>query len=174
MRNETITLYKFSELSQTAKEKVLNKHYDINVDCQWWKSVYDDALNVGIKITGFDIDRGSCCEIKKFDCLEVARLIKCEHGESCETYKLSEKYLDSYDNIVHKYSDGINTDRVHEDKIEDFDIAADELENEFRNDIANAYLTILRNEYDYLTTEKAIIERIEANEYEFTEDGTIY
>ena len=32
---------------------------------------------------------------------------------------------------------------------------------------------MLRNEYEYLTSEEAVIESIRANEYEFTEDGKL-
>ena len=34
-------------------------------------------------------------------------------------------------------------------------------------------LTLLRREYDYFTSEEAIIETIEANEYEFDENGNL-
>jgi len=59
---ETITktykVYKFSELSEKAKETVLEKQWDINISYDWWDSTYDDAANIELKITGFDIDRG--------------------------------------------------------------------------------------------------------------------
>jgi len=32
---------------------------------------------------------------------------------------------------------------------------------------------MLREEYDYLTSDEAVIESIEINNYEFTEDGTL-
>ena len=40
--------------------------------------------------------------------------------------------------------------------------------------MANVFLSRLRDSYEYLTSEEAIIESIEANEYEFTEDGKRY
>lgn len=46
-----------------------------------------------------------------------------------------------------------------------------EIEDDFLKSLLNDYLKSLRDEYDYQTSEKAIIETIEANEYEFTEDG---
>ena len=54
-------VYLFSELSDQAKQKVIEDNYDINVDYEWWESAYEDAANIGLKITGFDIDRGSYC-----------------------------------------------------------------------------------------------------------------
>jgi len=47
----------------------------------------------------------------------------------------------------------------------------DELGNEFTKAILEDYLTILRNELEYLDSDDAVKESIEANEYEFTEDG---
>ena len=41
-------------------------------------------------------------------------------------------------------------------------------------DYARELYKSLEKEYNYLTSEKAIIETIEANDYEFTEDGKIY
>ena len=50
----------------------------------------------------------------------------------------------------------------------------EEWEEKFLNDISNDYLKILRDEYDYRTSKEAIIESIEANEYDFTENGKIH
>ena len=36
------------------------------------------------------------------------------------------------------------------------------------------FFDLLRNEYDYLTSEAAIIETLKANEYEFLKDGSLY
>jgi hypothetical protein len=46
------------------------------------------------------------------------------------------------------------------------------LEDEFLKTLCEDYRIILSREYDYLTSEAAIIETIEANEYEFKADGT--
>lgn len=40
------------------------------------------------------------------------------------------------------------------------------------NDLDSMFFKLLENEYEYQTSEEAIIETIEANEYEFKEDGT--
>jgi hypothetical protein len=47
------------------------------------------------------------------------------------------------------------------------------VESLFR-DLCNAIYTDLRDEYEYLTGEEAVIECAEANEYLFTENGSIY
>ncbi len=86
MKEVTIKLYEFDELSERAQEEAIEKLSDINVDYDWWKYVYEDAERIGLKINEFDLER----------------------------------------------------------------------------------------EYDYLTSGEAIIETIRANEYYFTEDGTLY
>ena len=49
-----------------------------------------------------------------------------------------------------------------------------ELCEEFQRTICEDYLIILQMECEYLTSEEAVIETIEANEYEFTVDGDLY
>jgi hypothetical protein len=172
MRTIRIKLYKFSELSESAKQKAIEKFADINVNSDWWDSVYEDAEDIGLKITGFDIDRGSYC---KGDFIEYAQdcanKIIAEHGEVCATYKTASQFLKDYKELVAKFSDGIDIDEVEEDNEYEFDNEADELEEEFRKSILEDYRIMLQNEYEYLTSEAAIIETIEVNEYEFTIDG---
>ena len=49
-----------------------------------------------------------------------------------------------------------------------------EIEAQFFNDLASEYLYILKSELEYLESEAAILELIQANDYEFTIDGEIY
>ena len=172
MKTIEIQLFKFDELSDEAKEKVINKMYDINVSYEWWEFTYEDAKNVGIKITAFDIDRESYCNIENLkEWHLIADKIMQEHGENCETYKIAESFLKERDAIIDTAIRDENGDFEDEREI---DSLLDDLENDFKNDISEEYLSMLRKEYDYLSSEEAIIETIEANEYEFTEDGKRY
>ena len=47
MRTIRIKLHKFSELSEVAQQKVLDKNCYINVDYDWWQSIYEDAKAIG-------------------------------------------------------------------------------------------------------------------------------
>jgi len=175
MKTIQTTVYKFSELSDEVKEKAIDNNRDINVSYDWWEFTYEDAANIGIKIQGFDIDRGSYCQIEfKGSALETAQKIVKEHGESCETYKTAKSFLTDYDKLVEKHSDGKDKTKVSEENEYDFDNEADELEEEFKKSISEDYRIILSNEYDYQTTDEAIKETIEANDYDFTIDGKIY
>ncbi len=55
-------VFKFNELTEEAQQAATEKLYDLNVDYDWWNSVYEDALQVGLKLTGFNIDRGQSIE----------------------------------------------------------------------------------------------------------------
>jgi len=171
---KTYQVFEFSELSEDAKQKALENNYDVNVDSDWWDCTYEDAENICLKITGFDIDRGNYCKCNFTESAEeTANLIIENHGQNCETYKDAEKYLENRAELVKKYSDGINTDIVAEDNEYDFDNDCDELDSEFLKTISEDYLSMLRKEYEYLTSEESIIETIEANDWTFLADGTM-
>ena len=169
------TVYKFNELTEEQQREAIQSNYDINVNYGWWDFIYKDAKTVGIKIEGFDLGRGAYCNIEFIkDCQEVAKLIQKQHGETTETYKDAAQYLSEYSDLVKKYSDGVNIDRVAEENEYDFDSEADELETEFKRMIADDYKILLQQEYDYLTSEEAIKETLIDNDYDFTADGKIY
>lgn len=175
MRTIRTKVYKFDELSEQAKQTAIEKLSDINVGYDWWESTYEDAANVGLKITSFDLDRNRYAKGEfKWTAIECANLIKKEHGEMCETYQTANKFLAERDELVEKYSDGINTDIVTEENEYDFDQNADELESEFLKDILEDYSIMLQNECEYLQSEESIIDTIKANEYEFTAAGNIF
>lgn len=169
MKTIEIKLYKFSELSENAQQKALENLFDINVDYEWWESIYEDAENIGLKITSFDIDRGGYCNGDIISAhIDTANAILREHGESCETYKTSKNFLNEYLPLKEKF-ESENEGWYYEDEND-----SDELRDEFLKSLLEDYRIILQNEYEYLTSKEAIIESIEANDYDFTEDGKIY
>jgi len=156
-------VYKFDELNEDAKQKAIEVLSEINVDYDWWQFVYEDAENIGLKIDGFDIDRGSYCNGNfTISAHEVAANIIRDHGESCDTYKTAQEFLDNSNEIQNKYPEMEGPD--YEDEM---------ISNEdaFLNSILEDYRVMLTNEYEYLISDEAIIETIQANEYEFTADG---
>ena len=93
------------------------------------------------------------------------------HGDTCETYRTAETYLKDKDNLIYMAERDENGDFVNE---YDLDGDLDDLDSEFLKSILEDYRIILSKEYDYLTSEEAIRETINANEYEFYEDGEMY
>ena len=150
-----IKCYQFDELSEETKEKVIEEMWDINVNYEWWDSTYEDAKNVGIKIISFDIDRGSYCNGDIVDAKETAQKIQLEHGADCETFKTACAFI------------------IDMGKVDDDDIARDETIAEFKWSILEDYRIILRNVYEYSTSEECIIETIKINEFEFDIEGNI-
>jgi hypothetical protein len=177
MRTETkvITYYQFDELSETAKDKAVRSLFDINVDYHWWENITEhDAKQIGLEISEFDIDRGNRIKGQFIESAEdCANKILAEHGEKCQTYLTACEYIKDRSKLIEHYSDGITLDEVAEGNEDKFDEDCDQLDGEFLRSILEDYLILLRKEYEYLTSEEAIIDQLRLNEYEFDEDGNL-
>ena len=173
MEKKTYTVYKYDELNEEQKEKAIERYYDINIDHDWWDHIETD--DCGIKLKEFDIDRGSYCKLgfEKSE-LETARAIVENHGESCNTHRLSRAYIEAYESLereretINQSDDdiGYRKEVEIEDKME-------VLKDEYVEDLQNEYLQLLRDEYSFQTERVAIEETLRANDYDFTEDGKI-
>jgi len=170
MRTIEINIYQFNELSEEAKEKALLNLSDINIDYEWWSSTYEDAKQIGLNITSFDLDRNRHCKgVFDLSASEVAQNILNEHGEDCRTYKTADAFMAEWDPIFSDYMD---------ESSENYESAGlenklMEIEAEFLNSLLSDYAMMLQEECDYLQSDEAIIETIEANEYEFNEEGEL-
>lgn len=167
MRTETktIEIYSYLDLATNPelKEKVLNNLSNINTSHDWWDGTYEDALNIGFKITSFDLE-SKLISIEQIDSAsEVCANILANHGDDCSTYKLAETFMDKF---TPKFAEYWQTEEGEDELIE--------MEAQFFNDLASEYLYILKSELEYLESEEAILELIQANDYEFTIDGNIY
>lgn len=175
MREDTITtkVYPFNELTDEAKQEAYGQIWDINVNYEWWESTYEDAANVGIKITEFDIDRGAYCKGDfTLDAEEVANRIIEDHGKSCETWNTANEFIAVFEQGKKDHESADDYDPDYE-----LFVKSDyygEIVVEFKRFILEDYRIMLQHEYEYLTSEEAIVETIEANEYEFTADGKLY
>ena len=141
-------VYKYDELPEDARQKALEDNYDINVDCfDWWESVFEDAENIGIRIKSFDIDRFEITgELVLYPNEVKSKTLK-EHGKSSNTYKT----------------------------VKEYDLRkADFEEDEFLYSLLEDYRIMLQHEWEYLTSEEAIVETIDANNYDFTIDGKMF
>jgi len=169
MRTIETTVYKFSELSDSAKEKAIQNLSDINVNDEFWHEyVIEDAETIGLKITEWDINRGYAKGKFTESAFDVAESIFENHGGDSETINTAEVYLCSYEATVCKN----NRENADEEFPEDF-LDTEEIDAEFLKSLLEDYRIMLSKEYGYLTSEKAIIETIEANEYEFLDNGKL-
>lgn len=171
MRTEEIKIYTFAELSEEAKEKAIADLYDINIFADWYDSVYYDAKEIGLKITSFDLDRNRHTKGEfTLSANKVAANIMQKHGENCETYKTAAKFMEEWQPVFNEYMD--ESSEKYESSESETELM--DIEEDFLNDLLEDYAAFLQREYDYLQSDEAIIETIEANEYEFLEDGTQY
>lgn len=189
MRQETITrnIYTWDDLTDQDKDIVIGNNRDINVDHDWWESTYMDAENIGLKITGFDLGRSQECSGDfLLNAAEVARKILADHGDTCSTYQTAQDYLqsrfvelkqlcqDEADELCIAFSFGDGVLDVHDtDECELVEVLEDANTN-FLKSLLEDYRHMLQKEYEYLCDDEAIIETIEANEFEFNEDLSPY
>jgi hypothetical protein len=160
-------------LSDKAKEKALEKLWDLNVSHDWWDATYEDAERVGLKLSGFDLDRrrGATGDFQG-NAKDTAESILKEHGEQCETRKTAETYLRDLSALEAEYTAKNSADPEYDlDDDRDFEEALSDLNADFLRSILEDYSIILQKEYEYLTSEAQIIESIEANDYDFNSAG---
>lgn len=162
MQCEEKTVFKFKELSKDAKQSAIEHYANGNLDYDWWDGIYEDAASMGLEITSFDLDRSKHAE-GKFIWTEqkVASAILALHGEDCETYKTSAKFLATAVLFDQNDTEDENMDKWTA------------LCEHFLKDILNNYADMLQSECDYLQSAEAITETILANDYDFDEDGNM-
>jgi len=160
---KTYTVWTYDELSEDIKEKALENYCDINVDDGWWDFIYSDAENIGLKITGFDLDRGGHCDGDLMELMDVVcDKIMSEHGKDCETHKTATDYLAQW-KALERDEDGDIADSF----------ALETLENDFTYALREDYSIMLQQEYEYFTSRESIEETLRCNEYEFNKTGKI-
>ena len=182
MREITVKVYSFAELSEAAQERALDAFRDINVEYDWWTYGAYYTIRTAGKLLGLDIgdihfDTDSYCI---FDAsYEYARgavkAVKAEfpqdtelHGIASELQALQKRHFYSLSCAITK-GRSMNYYRCFRFG-EDYD--CEDL-GDIIDDFAHWARIQLRDEYEYLTSDEAVKEMIEANGYEFTEDGKL-
>ena len=193
MRTETTTrtLYKFEELPEETREKVIENLYDINVNYdEWSESVIDDAKTIGA-LMGIDITNiywsgffsqgdGACFEGRFDQTRGALKAVKEYAPKDKELHRIAKglqtlKPFGIYANVKHSghyYHEGCtNIDVLHDEK----EITAEQEEAciELLRDFMKWIYKMLNADYDYLTSEEAIVETINANEFEFDSQGNL-
>lgn len=193
-------VYKFNELSKEAQAKVIEKMYDINVDYDWWKWTIEEQTedltekgyeDVEISFSGFGSQGDGASLTGKLNLLKwlenngnalkirssVIGLINSGKVHvGIDITRFSHHYVHERSTSVNVsvdfYSNGLIS---WPDNIEKY--LLDKLENYLESEVIRLNKGIykaLEEEYFYQTSEEAIKETIEANEYEFTQDGRLF
>lgn len=161
MREIKVKLYQYDELNEKAKEKALEWFSNAFAYDEFWEFMYEDAENVGLKITAFDLYRRTIEGEILTSAPQVIEEILANHGNACETYKTAKSYEQPFKILEEK----------RDEENEDFEEEFGNTEHEFLHDILEDYLILLQHEADYRESREYLEEGIIANEYEFTEDG---
>lgn len=197
MREKTITVYKFSELTPTVQERVLDKMRDWQVDdYNWYESEIDywkeklDLIgfeNAEIAFSGFysqgdgasftaDINSEKIfntlayCAKRYDDALTIYLAEKLYQNDG---FKMTMKQTNSRYSHERTVSVNIDIDYRYRDNrfwtniMTDFEYMLDM----YRIDLCHAIYKSLETGYEHLTSDESIIEMIKTNEYEFTIDG---
>lgn len=148
MRTITRKVYTIDEIkdvNSSGYQTALYQMAEFNTNHDWWEYVYDDAKEIGLKITGFDCGLAQSIYLEQLvSAEETADLILKNHGDMFDTYKAAQGY--KMGNLSG---------------------------HEFIIELKNCYLRMLEKEYEYLHSEESCEETARANEYEFYESGEL-
>ena len=164
MKTIEIKVYKFKELDKQTKEKVIENYRYINVeDTFWYDFIQDDFNRLGLEIENFDISRGGYVNIYISNLEDTSNNIIAEFGDSVPIKQTAKNYIDEFNEIQANFKEDEDIER-------EVEILDDQYIKRYSEDI----LSYLRAEYEYQISDEAIIETIEANDYDFTTEGKIY
>ena len=175
MQQHIITTYLFDELPEDSQQKAIEKYQDINVDYDWWDSVYADAEdNALVRIKAFN-DYSCTLELLSDVRTSCRRILK-THGKTCDTWKLAAETLRTYVHAQVAWWNKLDPEDQDYWRMSDFDGTEEHIaiEAEYVYALSEEYRSLLQQEYEYLTSEQAIAETLRANEYQFTLEGEIY
>tara|TARA_B100001059_G_C17786043_1_gene557147 strand:- start:355 stop:849 length:495 start_codon:yes stop_codon:yes gene_type:complete len=164
MKTIEIKVYKFEELDEQTKEKVIDNYRTINVeDTFWYEWIKEDFNRLGLEIQEFDLGRRNYIKIYIDNFKDTSESILQEFGDSVGVKQTAKNYLDQYNKILSNFKEDEDIER-------ELEILDDQYEKEYSEDI----LSYLRSNYEWEITDEAVINTIEANDYDFTTNGKIY
>ena len=195
MRTETIEIFKFEELSDSAKETAINNHRENNLNYEWWEFVYEDATQCG-EIMGIDIDQ---INFSGFACQGDGARFSGDYAYKKGAAKLIREHAPT-DDKLHAIADGLQELQkpafymvsakvsyygatYEHENMTSFDVAdnsqaygaasveQEEKLAELLRDFMRWIYSALEREHDYLQDNPQIIESIKSNDCEFYATG---
>lgn len=160
MRTIETKIYRFEELSDLAKENAIQNYRELNSHYDWYEPTLDMfSSQFGIVIKSFDLYKKEIELDFKYNLDEICKSFVYEFNNN-SIAEIAKDYLESIDVQL-------SLDEPDDDVMED-------MEALFVKDLEEEILSWLDNEYEYLQSEEYIVQTIEDNEYEFTEDGKMH
>ncbi len=220
-RTKCKEVYRFNELSDTAKDKAREWYRDGAFDDDWWDAVYEDAARIGamlgidlhqkpvklmngrtrldpeIYFSGFDHQGQGSAYGATWKAENVqAQALKKEAPQDKELHRLADVFTElakENPELSATVSPKRDTDleinvehgETRENLVNELEYKSKEYEAETQadqeradtleealNDFNRWIFRQLRTEYDWLNSDEQVDEAIDANGYEFLEDGT--
>ena len=72
-----------------------------------------------------------------------------------------------------EFNENDDSDEENLNKLMQLDKDLEDLDEEYQKEFSEEVLSMLRREYEYMTSDEYIIEMFQANEYEFTDQGKL-
>lgn len=190
VKEVTLQVYSVKELAEEVRQRVLDKHRDINTEHEWWAWLHegfkDELKELGVEVDTFywSIDGDRHFFMSKphiFDLrLFLTKLGLDKHEllmkfDNCSIYHISltgERGRESNcAELDMEYSEEVE---CSEEKMEEMNELQNEVEEQVNNwieDISNNFLREIEKQYEYACSNEAIIDTLEANEYQFDKYG---
>lgn len=179
MREMNVTVYSFAELSDDAKERALNEFRPVNIEHYWYEDTFDTIRTAGKRL-GLEIDRIYfdtdlyCIFDADYRYVRGAvKVIRDEFPSATDLHKVARDLQVLQKRHFYSLSCNVSSQR-DTNSYQCFRFGEDyECEDlgDLLDDFAHWARILLRDEYEGLTSDEAVKEMIEANGYEFTEDG---
>ena len=199
MRQETVNIYQFSELSEEAKETARDWWRAGGLDYEWWDGVYETAKDAGailgidiedIYFSGFWSQGDGACFVGQYEYKKGAlTAIKKEFPTSKELHQIAADLQTVQKPAFYSLSAGVThsghynheycTDIVVTDtRLDYYDDSATKDQSEGIEEALRDFMrwiySMLESEYEYLNADEQVDDALIANGYEFNEDGTRY
>lgn len=183
-RIKEVMVYKFSELSEEEKEKVLNHYRYLNVDDSFWYEstldyYQDDPNGKGItfKTLYFKLNPVGCEGVRGFD-YDKEKILE-NLRDKVKDYSRFKTFMDRWEIGImesrHSFhvclDDRGNTFYPANKGKKEAEFEA--IITEYIEDYFHSLVVNLDKEYQYLTSDETIKATIEDNEWEFDENGNL-
>lgn len=161
MRHQTITVYPFAELSERAQQRAadwVRQGQDFDFE---WECLQEDAKRIGLRLTSWEYGRSAGGELIE-SAVDCAKKILKEHGKDTRTYQTAAALLKDA--------------KQYDDADDDTSVLYDDWrarQRDFLHALLEDYRSMADQEYEHQQSDAVTRETIEANGYEFTEDGKI-
>lgn len=201
MRTIKINLYKFDELTEESKSNAISLLRDINVDENWWSHTYDYFKDIckslsfdvaSINFNGFNSQGDGSTFRARLNPLLLILACECDAYKlefpsldlSLPNLKIDRRVRDSIDNGTIALKCSVTGSRSHDLIVNmshncEGDNISKALEKvhvyieKVLNILNNHLYSTLNSEFEYLSSDEAIIETIESNDYEFNYKGEL-